>query len=90
MNKMHLDLGLHNGILQVLPPLWVFPKMTVMQLIKNGYVGNHREKFTPISILDAKYVHFIGALKAKLKQIKCVLQVIDRITWMEDIYNSRE
>ena len=42
LNKRCLTLGFHNRVLQVLPPLWEFLKITVKHLIKNGYIGNQR------------------------------------------------
>ena len=35
LKKRYLALGFHNGMLQVLPTLWEFPKMSVKQLIEN-------------------------------------------------------
>ena len=59
-------------------------------MIKNCYVGNQREKVCPFEFSDSKYVGYIGAGKTKLVQMKCVMQVIERIERMEGIYKDRE
>ena len=64
--------------------------MNVKQLIKNWYVGNNREKVPPFILLDYKYVGQIGSGKTKLRHMKCVMQVIERIEMMESIYKVRE
>ena len=64
--------------------------MNVKKLAKDWYVGNQREKVLPFELLDSKYVGHIGAGKTKIRQIKCVLQVIEMIARMEGIYKDRE
>ena len=64
--------------------------MNVKHLIKNWYIGNHREKFPPLSLLDAKYVGRILAWKTKLIQTKVLMPMIDRFSKMEGVYKVRE
>ena len=59
------------------PPLWAFLIMTVKHLIENWYVRNQREKVPPLAFLDEKYVCLIAAGKIKLRQMRCVMQVIE-------------
>ena len=89
-NNRRLDLGSHNDMLQVFPTLWKFPKMTVKHLIKNWHVGNQREKVPPLEFWDEKHVHNITAGKKKLRQMKCVMQVVERFSRAEGIYKVRE
>ena len=42
MKRRRLSVGFHNGKLQVLTPLWDFPKIAAKQLIDNWYVGNKK------------------------------------------------
>ena len=59
--------------------------MTVKRLIKNWYVGNQREKVPPLALLDAKYFHHISAGKTKPREMKYVMQVIERFSRMEGV-----
>ena len=90
VKKSCFNLEFHNGVLQWLPPLLAFLKMTVNHLIENWYIGNQREKVPPLAFLGEKYVCLIAAGKIKLRQMKCVMQVIERIERMEGIYKDRE
>ena len=90
VNKMSLALCFHNGMLQVLPTLWEFPKINVKQLIENWDAGNQREMVPPFSLLEAKYVHYIVQRKTKLRHMMYVLQVIERIERIDFIYKDRE
>ena len=90
VNKGCLTLGFHNGMLQVFPSLWAFPKNTAKKLIKNWYVENQREKAPPLALLDAKYVGTILAGKTKFMQMKSVMQMIERFAKIEGIYKGRE
>ena len=87
-NKRRLELGLRNGMLQVLRTLLDFLNTNVM--IEYWHVGNRREKIPPFAFLDAKYVRHIRSRKMKLGHMKCVIQVSERIAMMEGIYNNRE
>ena len=60
MKRRRLSVGLHNGELQVLPPLWDFPKMTAKQLIDNWYVGDKKSGVPPYCYLTAKHVEHLG------------------------------
>ena len=64
--------------------------MNAKQLIKNCYIDNKRVKVYPIELLDEKYVCHIGSEKTKFSQTKCVLQVIERISSMKEMYKNRE
>ena len=90
MKKSCFTLEFHNGVLQWLPPLLAFLKMTVNHLIENWYIGNQREKVPPLALLDAKYVGHIVAGKTNLIEMKCVIQMLDMFTKIEDIYKGKE
>ena len=56
--------------------------MTVKHLTKNGYVGNQRENIPLLALLDTKYVRHIEAVKIKLRNMKCVVQVVETFARM--------
>ena len=60
MKRRRFSIGFHNGKLQVLPPLWDFPKMTAKQLIDNWCVGDNKSGVPPFYYLKAKHVEHLG------------------------------
>ena len=85
MKRRRLYVGFHNGKLQVLPPLWDFPKMTDKQLIDNWYVGDKKAGVPPFYYLTAKHVEHLGTQKnkglgrMKLRHMKSVMKVVERL-----------
>ena len=51
--------------LQVLPPLWDFPKITAKQLIDKWYVGDKRAGVPKSYYLTAKHAENLGTKKNK-------------------------
>ena len=64
--------------------------MTVKRLIKNWYVGNQREKVPPLALLDEKYVGRIVSGRTHLRQMNCVMQIIERFANKEGICKGVE
>ena len=94
MSKRKLTMGYHHGKLQVLPPLWKFPKMNAKQLIANWYVGNVREKIPPYALLSHNNVAHLGSAqtpnlgKTKLRQMRLVMTLIERYARIERCYEE--
>ena len=63
MKRRRVYVGFHNGKLQVLAPLWNFPKMTAKQLIDNWYIGDKKSGVPPFYYLTAKHVEHMGTKK---------------------------
>ena len=94
MAKRQLTMGFHHGKLQVLPPMWKFPKMNAKQLIDNWYVGNTREKIPPLVLLSHNDVAHLGTAKCpnsgkvKLRQMRLVMSLIERYARIERCYEA--
>jgi len=94
MSQRKLTMGYHHGKLQVLPPLWNFPKMNAKQLIDNWYVGNVREKIPPYALLSHHNVAHLGSVntpnlgKTKLRQMRLVMTLIERYARIERCYEE--
>jgi hypothetical protein len=65
VKRRRLTVGFHHGKLQILPPHWNFPNMTIRQLIENWFVGNVREKVPPYALLKGNHVAHIKTEKNK-------------------------
>ena len=94
LSSRRLTMGFHHGRLQVLPPTWKFPKMTIKQLVDNWYVGNKKESVPPLKLLEPLHVQHLGttrnknAGRVKLRQMKCVMNQVESYAKMEGIYKS--
>ena len=60
LSSRRLRMGYHHGCLQVLPPKWQFPKMTIKQLVDNWYIGNKKESIPPLKLLEPLHVQHLG------------------------------
>ena len=95
MEGRQLTVGFHHGKLQVLPPLWKFPKMNAKQLIDNWYVGNSRDKIPPLVLLTHHDVAHLGSVKTphlgkvKLRQMRLVMKLVERYARIEQCYDGR-
>ena len=65
MKRRRLSVGFHHGKLQVLSPLWDFPKITAKQLIDNWYVGGKKSGVPIFYYFTAKHVEHLGTQKIK-------------------------
>ena len=86
MKRHRISVGFHNGKLQVLPPLWYFPKMNANQLIDNWYVGDNKAGVPPFYYLTEKHVEHLGTKKnkvlgrMKLRQMKSAMKAVERLS----------
>ena len=94
LSSRRLRMGYHHGRLQVLPPKWQFPKMTIKQLVDNWYIGNKKESIPPLKLLEPLHVQHLGTQtnkntgRVKLRQMKCVMNQIEDYAKTEGIYDS--
>ena len=86
IKRRRLSVGFHNGKLQVLPPIWDFPKMAAKNLIDNWHVGDKKVGVPPFYYLTANHVDHLGTQKneglerMKLRQMKSVMKVVERLS----------
>ena len=96
MKRRRLSVGFHNGKLQVLPHLWNFSKIAAKQLIDKWYVGDKKSGVPPFYYLTAKHVEHLGNQKnkglgrMKLRQMKSVLKVVERLSREKACFRDRD
>ena len=94
LSSRRLRMGYHHGRLQVLPPRWMFPKMSIKQLVDNWYIGNKKESVPPLKLLEPLHVQHLGtdrnknAGRVKLRQMKCVMDQVEIYARTEGIYEG--
>ena len=61
--KINLTMGYHYGRLQLIPPMYDLPKMTVKKLIDNWFIGNKSEKIPLFMLFVLNNVEHLGTNK---------------------------
>ena len=95
VKKRRLKIGYHHGRLQLLPRHWVFPKMTMKQLLENWFIGDATEKVPPLALLKTNDVAHIKTDKDKnagrnaLRKIKILMKVAKRFALEENCWSDK-
>jgi hypothetical protein len=94
VKRRRLTMGYHHGRLQVLPSYWVFPNMTIRQLLENWFVGNAELKIPPYALLCNNHVAHItteknkNTGKVKLRQMRLTMMKVKEHAIAEDCWTE--
>ena len=77
VKKRKLKVGFHHGKLTILPPDFVWPKMTTQQLVINWMVGNFKENIPPYCALTVTDVVHAKRLYKPFHEMKILMRYIE-------------
>ena len=86
LKKRKLTVGFHHGMLNPLPPTWVYPKMNCIQLINLWLLGAPAENVTPLKNLTSKHVLHFDDTGANLSRMRRFMGVIEHYGKLRNVW----
>eukprot|EP00969_Alexandrium_andersonii_P086305 3804889-Alexandrium_andersonii.AAC.1 len=90
VKKRKYLVGMHHSRMNVLPPNYVFPKMTPLTLTQNWLLGCVKRNIPPLATLCSKDVLHLKSGNQQRNKMVCVMRVIkkearDKNVWIEKL-----